>query len=92
MDSDSALYPQNSPNTVTLFSTYLWLTVLWLGAEEVTMAHLALDALDGVDDDGHSTLVQRLEALLRVYVHARQPAPEARVTVIPAHHHLRPAR
>jgi hypothetical protein len=54
--------------------------------------HLALDGLDGVDDDSHCALVERLEALLRVNIHPGQPAAEPRVAVIPAHHHLRPAR
>lgn len=51
--------------------------------------HLSLDTLNGIDHHRDSALRQRLEALLRVDVHAWQPAAEARVTVVPSHHHLR---
>ena len=39
----------------------------------------------------HRPLVQRLERLLRVDVHTRQPAAKAGVGVVPPHNHLRPA-
>ena len=51
---------------------------------------LSLHALNGVNDDSDSPLGQRLEALLCVDVHSRQPAAKTRVRVIPAHHHLWP--
>ena len=53
-------------------------------------AYLSLDALDRVDHHSNGPLRQRLEALLGVDVHARQPAAEPGVTVVPADHHLRP--
>lgn len=53
---------------------------------------LALHALYGIDHDGHGSFGQRLETLLRVDVHARQPAAEARMRVVPADDHLGPAR
>lgn len=53
---------------------------------------LALDTLDGIDDDGDGALGQGLETLLRIDVDAREPAAEARMRVVPADHHLGPAR
>mmetsp|Transcript_3158 Transcript_3158/g.12678 ORF Transcript_3158/g.12678 Transcript_3158/m.12678 type:complete len:233 (+) Transcript_3158:326-1024(+) len=53
--------------------------------------HFALHALDGIHHESHRARVQLLEALLRVDVHAGQPAAKARVTVVPSHDHLRPA-
>ena len=47
--------------------------------------HLALHALHRVHHHRHRARVQLLEALLRVDVHARQPAPEPRVAVVPPH-------
>ena len=52
----------------------------------------AFDALDGVDNDGHGSVGQGLEGLLRVDVDAREPTAEARVGVVPADDHLRSAR
>mmetsp|Transcript_59061 Transcript_59061/g.103359 ORF Transcript_59061/g.103359 Transcript_59061/m.103359 type:complete len:273 (+) Transcript_59061:351-1169(+) len=53
---------------------------------------LALHGLDRVHDDPDGPWIQLLEALLRVHVRAREPAAEARVGVVPAHNHFRPAR
>mmetsp|Transcript_51009 Transcript_51009/g.119886 ORF Transcript_51009/g.119886 Transcript_51009/m.119886 type:complete len:328 (+) Transcript_51009:455-1438(+) len=53
---------------------------------------LPLHRLDRVNHHGHCALVESLEALLRVDVHARQPAAKARVRVVPAYDHLRPPR
>ena len=49
---------------------------------------LSFDALYGIYHHSHSTLGQRLKTLLRVDIHTRQPAAEAGMRVIPAHHHL----
>ena len=46
---------------------------------------LALDGLDGVDDDGDGARGQLLEGLLRVDVDGGEPAAEARVGVVPAY-------
>lgn len=54
--------------------------------------YLSLDALDGIDHHGNSAFRQRLKTLLCVDVHTRQPAAKSRVTVVPAHHHLRPTQ
>ena len=53
---------------------------------------LTFDTLYGVDHDGHSSRGESLEALLGVDVHPGEPAPEARVRVVPADHHLGTAR
>mmetsp|Transcript_40664 Transcript_40664/g.68091 ORF Transcript_40664/g.68091 Transcript_40664/m.68091 type:complete len:296 (-) Transcript_40664:132-1019(-) len=52
--------------------------------------HLALHTLDGIDNNGHCSLVERLEALLRVYVDTGEPTPEAWMAVIPPYNHLGP--
>jgi hypothetical protein len=59
------------------------------GAEAVN-DDLALDTLNRVDHHCHRALVQRLKTLLCVNIDAGQPAAEAGVRVVPAHHHLRP--
>eukprot|EP01139_Manchomonas_bermudensis_P014509 Amastigsp_a508550_293.p2 type:complete len:190 gc:universal Amastigsp_a508550_293:602-33(-) len=53
---------------------------------------LALDRLERVDDDGHRALVELLERLLCVDVHAREPAAKAGMRVVPAHNHFRAPR
>lgn len=45
---------------------------------------LALDGLDGVDDDGHGAILDGLERLLGVDVDRGQPAAKAGVRVVPA--------
>ena len=52
---------------------------------------LALDGLDGIDDEGDGAGIERLEGGLGVDVGRAQPAAEAGVGVVPAHHHLPPA-
>lgn len=49
---------------------------------------LSRHGLNGVDDDGHSTRLKLLEALLCVDVDAGQPAAETRMRMIPSHHHF----
>eukprot|EP00635_Sarcinochrysidales_sp_CCMP3193_P012987 CAMPEP_0118920032 /NCGR_PEP_ID=MMETSP1166-20130328/18864_1 /TAXON_ID=1104430 /ORGANISM="Chrysoreinhardia sp, Strain CCMP3193" /LENGTH=156 /DNA_ID=CAMNT_0006860569 /DNA_START=967 /DNA_END=1437 /DNA_ORIENTATION=+ len=51
-----------------------------------------LHRLHRIDDDSNGTWVESLKALLCVDVNPRHPAAEARVRVVPAHHHLRSAR
>mmetsp|Transcript_70931 Transcript_70931/g.196356 ORF Transcript_70931/g.196356 Transcript_70931/m.196356 type:complete len:393 (-) Transcript_70931:35-1213(-) len=65
---------------------------LRVDAAEGVNDHLALDALDRVHHHRHRPVRQLLEALLRAHVHAAEPAPEAGVGVVPAHHHLLAAR
>lgn len=60
-------------------------------APESVHDDLATNALNGIDDHSHGALVQRLERLLGVHVHAGEPAPKAGVGVIPAHDHFWPA-
>lgn len=66
----------------------LWKRVLRMFKDR----YLSLDALDGIDHHGNSAFRQRLKTLLCVNVHTRQPAAKTRVTVVPAHHHLRPTQ
>ena len=54
--------------------------------------NLALHTLNRIDDHGDGALRQRLETLLCVDIHARQPAAETRMRVIPADNHLRPIK
>lgn len=54
----------------------------------VPCAHLSFDTLNGINYHGDGSLRQRLEALLRVDVHTRQPAAKTRVTVVPSYNHL----
>mmetsp|Transcript_31889 Transcript_31889/g.93710 ORF Transcript_31889/g.93710 Transcript_31889/m.93710 type:complete len:331 (+) Transcript_31889:2125-3117(+) len=49
---------------------------------------LALDGLDGIDDEGDGAGIQGLEAGLGVDVGRAQPAAEAGMGVVPTHHHL----
>lgn len=51
--------------------------------------HLAFHTLNWIDHNGHSSLGQRLETLLGVYIDAGQPASEARMRVIPSDDHFR---
>lgn len=46
--------------------------------------YLALDGLNGVDDDGDGAGVELFKTLLRVDIHAGQPASKTGVGVIPA--------
>ena len=57
---------------------------------EAVYDDLALDGLDGVDDEGYGPWVEGLERRLGIDVGPRQPAPEAWVGVVPADHHLWP--
>lgn len=57
---------------------------LWVDEAEGVDDDLALDGLDGVDDDGDSARGELLERLLSVDVDGRQPAAEAGVGVVPA--------
>ena len=50
------------------------------------------DALNGLHHDSHRSRGEGLEALLGVDVHPGEPAPEARVRVVPANHHFGAAR
>lgn len=54
------------------------------------LPYLSFDTLNGINHHCHSSLRQGFEALLCVDVHPRQPTAETRVTMVPAHHHLRP--
>ena len=45
---------------------------------------LALDGLDGVNDDGDGARVKLLERLLRVDIDGRKPAAETRMRMVPA--------
>lgn len=45
---------------------------------------LALDGLDGIDDDGDGSWGKLLEALLGVDINTRQPAAETRMRVVPS--------
>lgn len=50
--------------------------------------YFTFNTLYGIDDHGHGSVGQGLEALLCVYVDAREPAAEARVRVVPADDHF----
>mmetsp|Transcript_17893 Transcript_17893/g.36694 ORF Transcript_17893/g.36694 Transcript_17893/m.36694 type:complete len:256 (+) Transcript_17893:205-972(+) len=51
--------------------------------------NLSLDRLNRVHDHSDCSLIQRLEALLRVDINAGEPAAESRMRVIPTNNHLR---
>lgn len=53
-------------------------------------AYFSFDTLNGVHHYSHSPLGQGLKALLCVDINSRKPAAKTRMTVVPAHHHLRP--
>jgi hypothetical protein len=57
---------------------------LWVDESESIDDDLALDGLDGIDDDGNSTRVELLERLLRIDIDGRQPAAETGMRVVPA--------
>mmetsp|Transcript_2182 Transcript_2182/g.4647 ORF Transcript_2182/g.4647 Transcript_2182/m.4647 type:complete len:224 (-) Transcript_2182:474-1145(-) len=50
--------------------------------------HLPLDALHGIHHHSDCARVQLLKGRLRVHIYPREPAAEAGVGVVPAHHHL----
>ena len=50
--------------------------------------HLALDRLDGIDDDGHSTRIELLLRLLSLHVCAGEPRAKPRMRMVPADHVL----
>jgi hypothetical protein len=49
---------------------------LWVDEAEGVNDYLALDGLDGIDDDGHGARSELFEGLLGVDVDAGQPAAE----------------
>ena len=51
---------------------------------------LTLHRLDRIDHHRHGPRVERLERLLRVDVHPRQPAPKPGMAMVPSDHHLGP--
>mmetsp|Transcript_687 Transcript_687/g.1083 ORF Transcript_687/g.1083 Transcript_687/m.1083 type:complete len:265 (+) Transcript_687:399-1193(+) len=49
---------------------------------------LSLDGLNGIDNECNSSRVKSLKRRLRIDVGGREPAPESRMGVIPAHDHF----
>lgn len=54
--------------------------------------NLALDRLNGIDDDGDGARIELLEGFLGVDIDGGEPAAEARVGMVPANDHFRPTR
>lgn len=65
---------------------------LWVDEAKGVDDDLALDGLDGVDDDGDGARCELLKGLLRVDVDAGQPAAEPGMGVVPANNCLGSAK
>lgn len=61
---------------------------LWVDETEGVDYDLALDGLDGVDDDGDGTRGELLEGLLRVDIDGGEPTAETWMGMVPAYYSL----